>query len=441
MASGKAACMSDPITPSCPMKNGLDKFSALLDERLIANLNSCVNCTLCAESCHYFLATGDKRYIPGRKAGQLSAIYKRYHTITGHVVPWLVGAKELSAEKIGELKDSFFGSCTMCGRCAMHCSIGVDIPLIVRTGRSMLNELDLVPKGLQSTVDIAMKSGNNMGIPHQEIVDTLVWLEEDLRMEVNDDTASIPLDKKGTKVLYTLNPREPKFFPLSISAMAKIYYAAKESWTISTNAYDVTNYAYFSGDNDGAGELARRLYDEAIRLESDTLVLAECGHGFRAMRWEGPRWLKKAFPFNVKSVIEVLAEYIRDGRIHTDPSKNTKRVTLHDPCNLVRNGGIIDEQRFVLKAACSDFAEMTPNRENNYCCGGGGGQLAMDEYKERRIIAGKIKAEQIRKTGAKIVATPCHNCIDQISELNREYKLGIEVKTVAELVADALVIG
>ena len=157
------------------------------------------------------------------------------------------------------------------------------------------------------------------------------------------------------------------------------------------------------------------------------------------MRWEGPRWLNKPYPFNVVSVIEVMAEYVRTGRIALDPKKNEKPITLHDPCNLVRNGGVIDEQRFVLKNACSNFIEMSPNRENNYCCGGGGGQLAMGEYKERRIQAGKIKAEQIRKTGAKIVATPCHNCIDQISELNQEYKLGVEVKTVAEIVAEALV--
>jgi Fe-S oxidoreductase len=83
---------------------------------------------------------------------------------------------------------------------------------------------------------------------------------------------------------------------------------------------------------------------------------------------------------------------------------------------------------------------MTPNRENNFCCGGGGGQLSMGEYRERRIRSGKIKAEQIRKTGAKVVATPCHNCMDQITELNQVYGLGVQVKTVGELVSQALMV-
>ena len=52
--------------------------------------------------------------------------------------------------------DVIFGGCTMCGRCSVHCSIGLDIPFLVRTARAMLVELDLVPEGLQSTVEAAI---------------------------------------------------------------------------------------------------------------------------------------------------------------------------------------------------------------------------------------------------------------------------------------------
>jgi Fe-S oxidoreductase len=63
----------------------------------------------------------------------------------------------------------------------------------------------------------------------------------------------------------------------------------------------------------------------------------------------------------------------------------------------------------------------------------------MTRFAKRRLEAGRAKAEQIRGTGARIVATPCHNCIDQLSELNREHKLGVEVKSICEVVAAALV--
>jgi Fe-S oxidoreductase len=223
-------------------------------------------------------------------------------------------------------------------------------------------------------------------------------------------------------------------------ATAKIFYAARESWTVSSDYYDVTNYGLYSGNDDQAALLSSRLRKSMAELGAKTLVLGECGHGYNSNRWDAPEWMAAEDKFEVNSIIQIIADYIRQGRIKLDPSRIQKRVTLHDPCNLVRLGGIIEEQRFILKNAVIDFVEMYPNREKNYCCGGGGGQLAMTRYVKRRLETGKIKADQIRKTGAKIVVTPCHNCIDQLSELNREYDLKVEIKTASEVVADALVI-
>jgi Fe-S oxidoreductase len=421
-------------------KRMLGVLDRRLKARLRAHIESCVHCGLCGESCHYYKRYHEARFIPGNKVDQIARIYRRYYTVLGRVLPGWVGGRSLDEKSIEEMVDVIFGGCSMCGRCSVHCSIGVDIPFLVRTARTMLVEMGLVPKGLQSTVDAAITTGNNMAIPHDQLVDTLKWLEEDLRLEVKDEKAAIPLDAPGKHILYTLNPREPKFFPLSISAIGKIFYAARESWALSTHCYDVTNYAYFSGDDEAARELVQRLFDEMKKLGAEVLALAECGHGFRAIRWEGPGWIEKAYPYPVVSIIEVMADYIRTGRIKLDPSLNRKRVTLHDPCNLVRAGGIIEEQRYVLRHAVTDFVEMTPNRADSFCCGGGGGQLSMGEYRDRRVEVGAIKADQIRQTGARIVVTPCHNCIDQLLELNQVYDLKVEIKTVAEVVADAVVL-
>jgi Fe-S oxidoreductase len=116
-------------------------------------------------------------------------------------------------------------------------------------------------------------------------------------------------------------------------------------------------------------------------------------------------------------------------------------VTYHDPCNLVRNGGVVEEPRQVLRRAALHVVEMQPNREKNWCCGGGGGMLAMTEYAKRRMEAARKKAEQIKATGAKVVATSCHNCLDQLLEINKHYRLGVEVKLLVELVSNALVVG
>lgn len=410
------------------------------DGKLVTHLNSCVHCGLCADSCIYYLTTKDEKFIPAHKVDIISSIYRHYCTFTGKYFPWLNNARPLDEDIIDEMVDQLFGACTLCGRCNTHCSIGVDIAYVVRAGREMLSEMGYVPATLQSTVNAALETGNNMAIPTEEFTDTLTWLEEDLRDEVNDPQASIPLNQPDKNILYTLNPREPKFFPLSISAMAKIFYAAKESWTLSTNMYDVTNYAYYTSNTTEAVTIAERLYNEMKNLNAKQCVLAECGHGSRAFRWEAPNYLQKSFPFQVITSVELLAEYISQGRLKLDKNLNKEVMTLHDPCNLVREGGIVNQQRYVLKHAASEFIEMTPHGTDNYCCGGGGGQLSMSEYNERRMKIAEIKAEQISKTGAKVVVSPCHNCVDQLMQIDNKFKLGVKIKTLAEVVADAIIL-
>ena len=421
-------------------KKGLKVLSENKDSKLLTHLNSCVHCGLCANSCIYYQADPDEKYVPAKKVEIVASIYRRYNTITGKIAPGLIGARALDDETVNEMVDLLFGACTMCGRCVPHCSVGVDITYVIRKGREMLAEMGYVPETLQSTVNAAITTGNNMAISEQEFIDTLKWLEDDLRFEVNDPAASIPLNEPGKKILYTLNPREPKFFPLSISAMAKIFYAAKESWTISTKMYDVTNYAYYSGNMEEAATITRRLFDEMDNLKAGKCVLAECGHGSRAFRWEGPNYISRAYPFEVLTSVELIAEYIREGRIKVDPDRNPEPITIHDPCNLGRSGGVFKEQRYILNASARNVVEMTPTGIDNLCCGGGGGQLAMSEYNERRMkIAGR-KADQIKATGAKVVATPCHNCVDQLTQTNAAYKMSVQIKTIAEIVADALII-
>lgn len=65
--------------------------------------------------------------------------------------------------------------------------------------------------------------------------------------------------------------------------------------------------------------------------------------------------------------------------------------------------------------------------------------LSMSEFGERRVKSGRKKAEQIRNTAARIVATPCHNCADQLIEISKHYQLGVEIQSVVELVYNALV--
>jgi Fe-S oxidoreductase len=145
-------------------------------------------------------------------------------------------------------------------------------------------------------------------------------------------------------------------------------------------------------------------------------------------------------PFKVTSITEVHARYLRENRIKLDKSRFKEAVTYHDPCQIARNGGVIDEPRFILQHLTDDFREMSPEPKYNWCCGGGGGLVALgDETIDFRMKSSKVKAEQVQKTGAGILTTACENCHTQLDNLNDHYKLGVEVRFLSSMVADALV--
>lgn len=417
----------------------LEVLRQRLNRQLEASLEVCVRCGLCAESCHYYVSNPKPEYVPAYRAEQLRKIYRKLSDPVSQIAPGWTGAAELDQEMVEKLIYAAFGSCTMCGRCVINCPMGVDTRHIVRTARAMLTAIDMTPEGLKATVNVHLQSGNNMGVSEEDYIETVKWMEEELQAELDDPSVTIPINKKRAHVIYTFNPREVKYFPYLIQAAAKIFNAAGEDWTLSTESWDATNYGLFSGDDAAARVIAGNLEKAVNNLGADVLVMAECGHGFRSQRWEAENWLGHTYPFKVMSFVEMQAEYIRQKRLNLDPTVNSKRVTYHDPCNQARQGGVIEEPRYILRHTVMDFVEMEPHGVDNYCCGGGGGMLSMSEFARDRLAAGKIKADQILATGAEIVATSCHNCLDQLDEIRRHYKLKVKVQNLSELTAAAIV--
>ncbi len=421
------------------LARGLDIFRAKLGAAGAAWLQTCVHCGLCAESCHYYLTDLEPASIPAHKLEQITAGFRGRFTLAGRLLPGLTGARPFDRALAGAWVEAAFGRCSTCGRCSLNCTTGINVAAVIRAARATLTELGLIPDDLQQVVTTALETGNNMGITREDWLDTVQWIEEETQLAVGDPSARIPVDKQGARYLFTVNPREPKFYPLGLQASATVWHAAGEDWTVASEGWDLTNYGLFSGNNAEGGAIAANLLASMERLGCATLVIGECGHGFAAARWESAEWLRQRPGFRIISFLELMEEWFREGRLNVDPARVPDRVTLHDPCNLVRQGGISEPQRAILRRCAADFVEMTPNRAENFCCGGGGGQLAMSRYRARRLQSGGVKAGQIRATGARVVVAPCHNCLDQLLELNREYKLNVVLKTVAEIVADALV--
>ena len=149
--------------------------------------------------------------------------------------------------------------------------------------------------------------------------------------------------------------------------------------------------------------------------------------------------------FEIISIIQLYAKWIRDGRlkVNSDWNKDLKvKFTVQDPCQLVRKSfgdPVADDLRFVVKSVVGEenFIDMTPNKSNNYCCGGGGGYL-QSGYAEARHEYGTVKLNQILATGADYCITPCHNCHAQIHDLSDHFEAGYHTVHLWTLIALSL---
>jgi Fe-S oxidoreductase len=420
----------------------VERLQAKVNRQIMLSLEACVHCGLCTDQCHYVLSNpGDVTYAPAYKADRIRKLFKAHFDWTGKTLPWWVGAKSVyTDEELEDLKDTVFGKCTNCRRCSLNCPMGVDMAAFNRMARCLLVHVGVMPEGVAVVAKDQWEIGNQMGVLKEDYLETLSWMEEELQSEYNDPSIRIPIDKMDAGVVYSINPREAKYDPRTIAEAAAIFHFAGENWTMPSDGWDMTNFGLFNGDDELGGAVAGRVYDAVERLRGRKLVISECGHGFRSTRCEGPNWGKRDVPFPMESSVLTMLGYIKHGRIQVDRSKNSEPVTYHDSCNIARGCGMTEEPRELLNLVCSDFREMVPNRAANFCCTGGGGAMSMTEYTPRRLKSAQVKAGQLKATGAKIVVTSCHNCVDGLFDLIKHYKLDMQVKLLVNLVASALVV-
>jgi Fe-S oxidoreductase len=295
-----------------------------------------------------------------------------------------------------------------------------------------------LPSGLSGPVETALEVGNYIDMSTEDFVENIEWIAEEVGDELETEDFAVSIDRDGAEWMYVPHPLEARDYPMLLMAAVKILHAAGADYSFSSYAFDTANYAFYQGSRENTRRIVERVLEGKERIHAKKIVLSPCGHGYRVMRWEAEELLGRPFAFPVATMVELLERFIREGSIQVKKDAVQGPFTFHDPCNIARLGGVIEEPRMVLRAITSDFVEMEPNRVWNLCCGGGGGLSATPDFGQKRILAGKAKADQIRKTGARVVVTNCYNCMTQIRELSKAYDLDVEVKSIVELVADSL---
>jgi Fe-S oxidoreductase len=390
--------------------------------RLTMYLQTCVHCGLCSEACHTYLSRDkDPDFAPVAKVKDTlwEMVRKK-----GRVEPEVIKRSARIA----------FTECGACRRCSMYCPFGIDIAYLMMTVRRICSLLGVVPQYLQDTTNSHAATSNQMWVQPDDWIDTLQWQEEDAQAEVTG--ARIPLDREGADILYSVIAPEPKILAQLIANMAIIFKAAGADWTMpSADGWDNSNMAMYSGDFEVMGRVERLHWDRALQLKAKRIVMGECGHAYRGAVYDGPKWLGwKGTPIPMVHAVEYYHELITSGRLKIR-EKITEPVTIQDPCNIVRGRGLHEMIRELAHALCSDVREMTPNREHNYCCAAGGGVINCGPpFKDVRIKGNRVKAEQLKATGAETVLAPCHNCHSGLEDIIKASGLTMEVHFLGDLI-------
>ncbi|MBW1896942.1 MAG: 4Fe-4S dicluster domain-containing protein [Deltaproteobacteria bacterium] len=240
--AAEEAKTQEPITPD-KSKRALPVSPELAD--------NCFTCGTCASGCP---ATG---LVPGwdpRRAIRAIALGLEQEVIDSKW-PWV---------------------CTLCGRCQRYCPQGIQLVKTFR-GCRVKRERDKVPGPIHKGTIMNLERGNNLGIP----LDDMLFLLGELGVEMEEDEKQptpgfyVPVDKEGANIIVTINSKEPFAEPDDMKFWWRIFYAAKEDWTVSKVNWEGVNWGLFSGDDANMKIQVERIIENARRVKAKTILYPE----------------------------------------------------------------------------------------------------------------------------------------------------------------------
>lgn len=400
-------------------------FKTKLNGAMRLYLETCTHCGVCVEACHVYHSMPETRYTAVGRSEIIRKVFLKYFKLEGRIAPWLGEVIELDDITLDRFYDAAY-SCTGCRRCMVFCPFGIDTQMIMSIAKLLLIGADKEPKLLSMLADMSIAKGQDVESSQAGFEEAVASIEPDVEAlwETSPGRRTIPIGVLNADVLFVALSGKDSIVPA-----AAILNAAKVNWTLSS--FEAVNFGSFMGDPQRTKKIANRIIAEAERLKVKEVAIVECGTAYRVMKQQTGK-----HPFEIVAFVELIARYIREGRIHLSKTV-AQKLTYHDPCQVGRNGGIYEDPRFIIGQLAEDFVDAKPNREMNWCCGGGGGLVAMGEL-EFRMKSARVKADQMKATGAGMVCTICENCRSQLTDLNEHYNLGMKVESLTDLAAHSL---
>jgi Fe-S oxidoreductase len=392
-------------------------------------MESCVRCGACADACPFHLATGEAKYTPIHKLEPFRRAYLREASPFAPLIRALGLIKAPTIADLQAWQELIYDSCTMCGRCTLVCPMGIDIAELVRSARHGMFKAGLVPDRL-ALMDRTARQWGSTATPGDDLPDILAEVSAQHGVE-------IPCDLEHADILVTAAPAELDTHTKALADAARLLNHMGASWTMHQGGFDAANIGFNNGDVELQETLTRAIIDTAVKIGASTVILPECGHAYGAARWEAARWYGKALPVRIIHMTEFLDESIASGRIRVKPVGDS--ATYHDPCQIVRRGGLEAAARRVLGALGLQLIELQDHGVEGHCCGGGGGVVSNQRAAPLRYRWFEIKKAQVEATGARRFVTSCGQCRITLDTGAKQAGWDRRTESLLELVADNLV--
>jgi len=371
---------------------------------------ACIMCFRCQEVC------------PAYNTGKLLSpaaleINKRYH-LNGGGDTQIDLTELISAEAVW--------ACTSCGACVDICPVGNE-PMrdILEIRRNLAMMESAFPKQLETAFKGMERNQNPWNISQADRMKWAAGLNVPT-IEQNPDP----------EILWWVGcaPATDARAQKTAQAFAKILNAAG------------VNYAVLGKNESCAGDSARRAGREDIffGLASQNVeilnevkpkrIVTTCPHCLHTLKNEYPDF---GGNYEVIHHTQLINELVSAGKLQLQITNRQLLITFHDPCYLGRHNQVFDAPRDALKSVGAITIEMPRNSAKSFCCGAGGGQMWKEEENGTARI-NETRFAEAKSTGANMIAVGCPFCLTMMSDAAKGAGNEIQVKDVAEIVAERM---
>ena len=398
---------------------GAAKLEHLSQPQLL-DAYACIMCNRCQDAC--------PAHVTGKALSPAALeINKRYHLN-------YEGAK-LAAGRESEVSLLDFAisaeavwACTACGACVEVCPVN-DEPMrdILDIRRNLVLMENAFPTQLQPAFKGMERLGNPWNLAPESRMD---WAQGLDVPTIEQNPAPDILWWVGCAP--ATDPRAQK----TARDFAKILNAAG------------VNFAVLGKLERCTGDSARRAGNEALFFEPATSnvetlnealgerpvrIVTTCPHCLHTLKNEYPDY---GGNYDVIHHTQLIEELFADGKLKSN-SNLTSNVAFHDPCYLGRHNDVYDAPRNALVYAGSAVTEMPRHRNNSFCCGAGGAQMwKEEEHGHERVSENRFR--EAMATGRDTLAVGCPFCMIMLSDAAKAVNSTMQVKDVAEIVAERL---